>query len=841
MRSLDDVRGNVRDAGETLARTVRGLSIRLCNPSLKDESNGTQLSKEEIKRHEVNAGAASATTLRWLIKYGLNQQCAEATGISLSLLVEIVNVVKPKILQPLIPALLKSLLFSMSGLEPAALNYLQARSGSQSADSSLSYENLERVRLRLAQSGPLAAAVTRLLDMLPNVSVATQKEVVPQLDSALRQSVGFATRAAIADAVAVLCSTCPKAFHFSGTSNTNPSVRLLRALYFASERERGQGAREKMTHALGNLSALCPSSSVRILAMKACEKYNYSTGNNDDPASRRASAAALRSIAVRASNQFSDGGPNDIWFRRVLPVAFLGQKDSDTKIAKLWQEVWEEGSIAINVSHASGEDGFGTTIEEKLLPHLVKECCRALEDLSWTRRVAGSTALVDLCAAGVLSPSPRQLAPSSADAYSIRRSQRRAQASNAALNTSLRLLSGSRLWTGKSQVVASAVSIASKWACAGIGESLDEKILLGWENNGEPCPWQPILVAPGKFSDDLFVDDKWFSQMHEEREDDPNDQVVPKAGEDMEIDSPEAEGPLDIEEDCDKLTENEDDNHDSDVEGKIVPEASVVTFAGLARFLMEQAMPSQVSRNLAESEEFLPYRVSAFKGLRDLMASLNNSSPRGIEQKQEIYTTLSPRLVSLCDFDNRFGSKGEKTKSKEPPVLAARAIDCLAASFWNGIGLDRDIPTTGTTNVLELARFLVSAGGSKQPAWTVRESSWLCVASLASNCHPSALRDHKVVSTFVECAAESQKDRKFWRVRYAGLKLLLALVSRAGTRAIGSASNLNNEEQDRQLLLEAMLPLKEEMLKLARKALSDPEAKVTALSSEVISMTSWWP
>ena len=114
MRALDDVRGTVRENGESLARTIRGLSIRLASPSLQE--HGTTFTKEEIKSHELNAGAASATTLRWLIKNGLNQQCAEATGICLSTLVETIGVVKPKILQPLIPSLLFSLLLSMSGL-----------------------------------------------------------------------------------------------------------------------------------------------------------------------------------------------------------------------------------------------------------------------------------------------------------------------------------------------------------------------------------------------------------------------------------------------------------------------------------------------------------------------------------------------------------------------------------------------------------------------------------------------------------------------------------------------------------------------------------------------------
>ena len=51
----------------------------------------------------------------------------------------------------------------------------------------------------------------------------------------------------------------------------------------------------------------------------------------------------------------------------------------------------------------------------------------------------------------------------------------------------------------------------------------------------------------------------------------------------------------------------------------------------------------------------------------------------------------------------------------------------------------------------------------------------------------------------------------------------------------------NPEARDRQLILEAMLPNKETMLKLARQVLSDSEAKVTALSSDILSAMSWWP
>jgi hypothetical protein len=47
--------------------------------------------------------------------------------------------------------------------------------------------------------------------------------------------------------------------------------------------------------------------------------------------------------------------------------------------------------------------------------------------------------------------------------------------------------------------------------------------------------------------------------------------------------------------------------------------------------------------------------------------------------------------------------------------------------------------------------------------------------------------------------------------------------------------------QEKQLTLEALLPHKEEMVRLARASLSDSESKVTALSSEILGNMAWWP
>jgi len=167
MRALDDVRTPVRERGDTLGRGVRALTIRLCDPKAGEntkEEEDVYLSNAERKRREkendINSEYAATVSLGWLVKYGLNQPCAEATGICISCLLGIVDVSKPTTLQPVLAELIGSLLMAMSGLEPSALNYLQVRAAgnesSQGTNGANGYDRLERLRIQLASSGPIA-------------------------------------------------------------------------------------------------------------------------------------------------------------------------------------------------------------------------------------------------------------------------------------------------------------------------------------------------------------------------------------------------------------------------------------------------------------------------------------------------------------------------------------------------------------------------------------------------------------------------------------------------------------------------------------------------------------
>jgi hypothetical protein len=70
--------------------------------------------------------------------------------------------------------------------------------------------------------------------------------------------------------------------------------------------------------------------------------------------------------------------------------------------------------------------------------------------------------------------------------------------------------------------------------------------------------------------------------------------------------------------------------------------------------------------------------------------------------------------------------------------------------------------------------------------------------------------------------------------RIAGLRVIESLTSRTGT-------GHGDTSEEKQLILESLLPHKELLLKKTRKMLSDKESSVTALASKILANISWWP
>ena len=391
-----------------------------------------------------------------------------------------------------------------------------------------------------------------------------------------------------------------------------------------------------MVHALGNLASLAPGQSVRALALRACDRYASATGSNEDPATRRAAAAAIRAIAVRASRQFADGGPNDIWCRTVLPMAFLGQRDKESKIASLWKEVWEEGELAAN---SSGMKRYGVLVEEKLLSGLVRACTKALEDVSWDRRITGAMALTELCEMNILAPTATSLS-GKVSPEDTERAKRRAKASNLALMTCVKVMVRPRIWGGKSHVVRALVKIASQWAMVGF-KDVDMR-LFGWEESGT-CPWVPVMQSPQSGANDLFLGDRWFlSRVPPANIDETED--TPAAP--MEVETEENEAKIDFSEGDVVFEQIESENTDVEMEEA----SSTVELTGLCRVLLLQAIPEREASSTGfTSEETLPYGAASLQGIAQVLNSLVQDGARGRESVKKVFTITSKAILEIVD------------------------------------------------------------------------------------------------------------------------------------------------------------------------------------------------
>jgi proteasome component ECM29 len=451
-------------------------------------------------------------------------------------------------------------------------------------------------------------------------------------------------------------------------------------------------------------------------------------------------------------------------------------RDADSSVSSLWRECWEDGGAAVDLTDCSNDDD-GNTLDEKLLFGLTKECTAALGDVSWKLRVTGANALKDLVERGILAPPPRRLnGDSSFD--SPRRAMKRAKASCLALTSLVKLIDRARIWTGKNEVVKAAVTLATAWVHS---EQTSATILDGLS---------PILLRSPSSDKDLFLGDSRF-------------------GGSADAIKGQTEG---------SDLEGEDPMQTTDEEG------SSVCIVGLSRLLLEQSFPEKgVLRSVAE-EDVLPYRSNVLHSLELLLRSLPDSD-WGIPVKQRIFPYIAPKLFGVFSDES----------TKEAPLIVTRTLSCFGANFYHKMSFSND-----ETNYLDVSSlsllFLHHVDYSKQPAWTIREAAAKCCARMAQCADVDTYRS-RYVSRLVDVGSIAVKDRKFWKVRLAGLAVLQAIVLRTDKRESTQEETL----QEKQLILEAVLPYKETIQGIAKRMLNDTESAVTALSTKILSSLSTWP
>lgn len=454
----------------------------------------------------------------------------------------------------------------------------------------------------------------------------------------------------------------------------------------------------------------------------------------------------------------------------------------------MFQEVYDEGSQVISIGKKSA---FSTRTEDVILPFLCQTLKHSLEDVSWKRRRIACLAITELCNSNTLSPPPRptDLTLEQTSMFT-ERCRQRAIASCDVLNICVNVIVNTRVWKGKEDLLSATSRLTSNW------------ITFKETSNVSP-------IAFNAGTTDLFLGDSWFSNDHAP-ESSTNKQDESKVVTCMET-SDDSENEKDIDfSNMDEILD--DDDHYSEAlnpEGEIL--ARPVSIYGLCVLLLNEGLP-RLSSGLAS--EFLIYRTSALDNLSKVLAVMNSErSP----ELALLHQAITPHLFEVMKCANE--------ESAIPPVLVSKCFTCFGFTLFDNIGNNHSDPNE--LNLLSMSKVLrLNCDLLHQSAWTIREASALCSASLVRNASIQVLSNIEISEELMATSSLTLKDKKFWRVRLAGLSIIEAFSERS--------------TEDDNLLFEAMLPMKERFVAVARACVDDKQSEVAAKASRIIAILSSW-
>ncbi|KXZ47233.1 hypothetical protein GPECTOR_37g239 [Gonium pectorale] len=414
-RAMDDIKESVRRAALSLARSLRGLTLRLADPQHTGAAGWGGAGGL------VYCASAVATVFPVLLEQGLPSSVPEAAP--------------PHALRPLLAALVPPLLEALSSLEDVRLNYVEQHAERLGLDS----ERLEGARVAAARASPLGDT----LDLAARLADGPSLEsLVPALVATVKRGVGLNTKvgtarfirqlasrpatatAAPAPAASSAAAAAPDAAAAAAAAAPVPLLRphaapLLRALVGAVAGERSGTVRRAYAGAAAQV--------VRHAGEKRMDKFvadalaSYAEPGADADA-RLCGGLLLRELLRAAPERMR------AYDTAVLPAAFGARMDEDKEVAGVWGEIWEEG----------------VSSEPAALRLYGSEICRTLVEMlggtQWGRKKAAAEAAVRLT----------EVAPDALGAHARRLA-----------SALLSELAGGRLWDGKESLLAALAALAA--------------------------------------------------------------------------------------------------------------------------------------------------------------------------------------------------------------------------------------------------------------------------------------------------------------------------------------------------------------------------------------------
>lgn len=308
---LDDIKGSVREAAASLARTLTGILIR----SLEAGDSAVKKADGMLK-HVIPFLLSSQ---------GLESTAQEVQFFAIDTLLQIIKKSNGKILRPYIPGLVERLLGLFSSLEDQIVNYLHMNASKYK----LTENKIDDMRLMAVRQSPLMEAAERCLDLLDD---ATMLLLVPRLENAIKTAIGLPSQVACSRVLVSLSTRHNQLFRAQ-------SDRFL-GLVQRQLTDRNETVALSYAEAAGYITRVATDGGVMELVAKAKKLYFSS----EDDKHRVAAGDVVHAMAKHATDRFSSLSAD------ILPFVFVAKQDSNAQVKELFQKTWDEsvgGSRAV--------------------------------------------------------------------------------------------------------------------------------------------------------------------------------------------------------------------------------------------------------------------------------------------------------------------------------------------------------------------------------------------------------------------------------------------------------------------------------------------------------------
>ncbi|KAI9731286.1 MAG: proteasome component M29 [Claussenomyces sp. TS43310] len=306
---LDDIKGSVRKAAESLCQVMAGILVR-------------QLEQGTSSK---NAQAGLQQVMPFLFSTrGLESSSTDVQKFAYSTVLKLVKS-GGKALLPFIPTLVEQILGLLSTLEPDFINYIHMNA----AKYDTTEEKIDEARSTMVSHSPMMEAVERCLDLLDD---ATMKSLVPCLQNIIKTAVGMPSKIGCSGVLVSLSTRHSFVFR--------PHADIFLKAIETAVLDRNSTVSAAYARAAGYLARLV--SDVQIVQLATYSKSLYFGA--EDETRRQISADIVYAMSKFATDRFN------ALASEILPFVFLAKHDFDGHVKDQFGKTWDEnvgGSRAV--------------------------------------------------------------------------------------------------------------------------------------------------------------------------------------------------------------------------------------------------------------------------------------------------------------------------------------------------------------------------------------------------------------------------------------------------------------------------------------------------------------